>query len=523
MQRVCAAPSSRAPSGPREIDIEERTVTMSNRRAGSGNRTPDRHAVVTLKRRTRDRRPGFDALEARTMLSAAPLNIATLGDSLTDEYEFYPPDRTAAQNWVEILSSLRGGQDGNPDQISFGAFSSKTRGETRNQGYAQNWARSGATASAYDFNKYTSAPYDLQQELYGIDPKKGMYGLLNQPGGLANINVVTLLIGGNDFDDSILNELLHDKTISQIRADLFGFTKPNGLTKDVVDPIESAVTKIEDTALKDGNPNLDILLVTTPNVTLTPLVNNDLSALGTGGAIIKYLLSSTASAIDTKEIDYVDGKIAHGNSHIAYLDINSLFGNFTMNPVIDGMTVDPNGAGPLASDLFVGDGFHPGTIAQGILAQNIAAQIDQWYPGAITPISDADIVSEALAAQPVTSAALSASTSLTTSASAEVFTLTVKPFIPQFPDNVTPDQEPFPNPAGNVTFLDSNNGTNIVLGTVPLLSGTTIPSNGVATFSTTTLPFGVNVITAVYNGNTVYPPASPAPVTVTVDFYFEQE
>ncbi len=261
------------------------------------------------------------------MLSAAPLNIASLGDSLTDEYSFYPPDRTAAQNWVQILSALRGGLNGEPDQVSFGAFSLTSRGETRNQGYAQNWARSGATASAYDFNKYTTAPYDLEQELYGIDPKKGMYGLLNQPGGLANINVVTLLIGGNDFDDSILNELLHDKTLSEIRADLFGLTKPNGLTKDVVDPIERSVTKIEDAALKDGNPNLDILLVTTPNITLTPLVNNALSALGTGGAIIKYFLSSTANAIDTKEIDYVDGKIAHGNSHIAYL------GNFTVDIV----------------------------------------------------------------------------------------------------------------------------------------------------------------------------------------------
>ena len=214
-------------------------MNTSDRRPASGNRTTDGHAVVPLKRRTRRRRPGFDALEGRSMLSAAPLNIASLGDSLTDEYSFYPPDRTAAQNWVQILSALRGGLNGEPDQVSFGAFSLTSRGETRNQGYAQNWARSGATASAYDFNKYTTAPYDLEQELYGIDPKKGMYGLLNQPGGLANINVVTLLIGGNDFDDSILNELLHDKTLSEIRADLFGLTKPNGLTKDVVDPIES--------------------------------------------------------------------------------------------------------------------------------------------------------------------------------------------------------------------------------------------------------------------------------------------
>ena len=42
------------------------------------------------------------------------------------------------------LSALR------PSQVSFGDFSTTMRGETRNQGYAQDWVRSGATATGDD-------------------------------------------------------------------------------------------------------------------------------------------------------------------------------------------------------------------------------------------------------------------------------------------------------------------------------------------------------------------------------------
>src|SRR3954466_10179274 len=67
----------------------------------------------------------------------SPGGIGVLGDSYSDEYQFYPPDRTTARNWVEILSELRG--------LDFGPFSTTSRGEPRNQGFAYNWARSDAT------------------------------------------------------------------------------------------------------------------------------------------------------------------------------------------------------------------------------------------------------------------------------------------------------------------------------------------------------------------------------------------
>src|SRR5262245_64938796 len=65
--------------------------------------------------------------------------IGVLGDSYSDEYQFYPPDRSTARNWVEILAAAR--------VLDFGRFSTTGRGEPRNQGFAYNWARSDATTA----------------------------------------------------------------------------------------------------------------------------------------------------------------------------------------------------------------------------------------------------------------------------------------------------------------------------------------------------------------------------------------
>ncbi len=59
--------------------------------------------------------------------------------------------------------------------------------------------------------------------------------------------------------------------------------------------------------------------------------------------------------------------------------------------------------------------------------------------------------------------------------------------------------------SGNVTFSDSvNGGPTTILGTVALTS----TSNGVATFSTSTLPMGSNSLTASFGGNSSYGPSS---------------
>jgi phospholipase/lecithinase/hemolysin len=100
-----------------------------------------------------------------------PIGIGVLGDSYSDEYRFYPPDRSRARNWVEILVEVRG--------LNFGRFTTEPRGEPRNQGYEFNWARSDATTS----------------DLIATGQHTGLAAQVAR----GEVSVVVIFIGGNDF------------------------------------------------------------------------------------------------------------------------------------------------------------------------------------------------------------------------------------------------------------------------------------------------------------------------------------
>src|SRR4051812_15397706 len=107
---------------------------------------------------------------------AGPLGgIGVLGDSYSDEYQFYPPDRSTARNWVEILATTRG--------LDFGQFAPASRGEPRNQGYAFNWARSDATTD----------------DLIATGQHTGLAAQVAR----GEVGVVVLFIGGNDFINAL--------------------------------------------------------------------------------------------------------------------------------------------------------------------------------------------------------------------------------------------------------------------------------------------------------------------------------
>src|SRR4029079_3673654 len=82
-----------------------------------------------------------ESLEGRRLLSVAPGidGIGVLGDSYSDEYQFYAPDRSTARNWVEQLA-----EDSN---VGFGAFFPTDPAGPRNEGFEFNWATSGHTST----------------------------------------------------------------------------------------------------------------------------------------------------------------------------------------------------------------------------------------------------------------------------------------------------------------------------------------------------------------------------------------
>jgi hypothetical protein len=466
-----------------------------------------------------------ERMEERTLLSATPIRIGSLGDSITDEYQFYAPYRTAAQNWVEILSALR------PAQVTFGASSTTSRGETRNQGYAQDWARSGATAVGTDV---AGAGTTLVNQYDGGDPS-GARGLLNQQGGLSNIDVATLLIGGNDYQSTLTNVLntIKNTTILPIDpttgksetigefakqqiVDAFEKTVPSDITTGVTDALK---------AITANEPKFPIVLVSPPDLSFTPFVKSaaaTVNGLAPGDGV--YLTGAFKIAAYI-----VDGRLQDLASSYKKTDANLRFVNLdkdVINPfvtkdhgVIDGTAIDPDGAGPSYTDLFVGDGFHPGTVGQALLANAIVRQINTipaFSHDKIKKLSDSEILAYAKEVQPVTTAKLTASSDSVAQGDPTTFTIQVSSF-PNINSTTTSENFDVVPPTGPVDFIDAAQGGKLLgaANLVPTGSGPTY-TGSTATLTTSSLSPGPHEIVAVYSGDTVYPAVSVASATVQV-------
>ena len=463
-------------------------------------------ASATANRRaspsTGRRRLAFDSLEDRTMLS---ITIAALGDSLTDEYQFYAPYRTAADNWPEIISTLR------PNQIDFGAFSATGagRGQTRNQGYAQDWALQGMTAQGNDVVGYMAT---FENEYNGGYNGSSLPGLLTQPGGISNINVVNILIGGNDYFKTILGAVQLGINFGNLVAIKNSFEQANA---GIIQALQTVVPKIQ-----MANPETHIIIDTVPDVGATPIVQTAAAALGsTYGPLLLNFLSSEVANVDYKgspqggPYTYESIQKFAADNNLGYVDDNGLFNTFIANPTFSGVYINPKAEGPVYTDMFVGDGIHPGTIAQSILTNAIISQINTWYPNAVTPLSNAEILQLAQNVQPRTTAILTSSARSVNPGQQIVFKLGIPTFPPNFETSPSPPAMPgnipYPAPTGVVTFFDNSN-RNQVLGVA------TPDPTGTAVFSTSRLSPGLHQITAVYSGNSVYPPAVSQTISILV-------
>ncbi len=100
--------------------------------------------------------------------------IGVIGDSISDEYRFYAPDRATARNWVEILTAARG--------LNFGDPILASGSSTRDRRFAFNWSQSGATTTS-------------------LIARGQIAGLAAQVDGGAAISLAVITIGANDIAD----------------------------------------------------------------------------------------------------------------------------------------------------------------------------------------------------------------------------------------------------------------------------------------------------------------------------------
>jgi hypothetical protein len=272
-----------------------------------------------------------------------PLGIGVLGDSYSDEYQFYPPDRAQARNWVEILAKARG--------LNFGTFSHASQGEPRNQGFAYNWARSDAeTADVISAGQHT--------------------GLAEQV-GRGEVDVVIIFTGGNDF--------IHALSASD--------SKP-----DVQRILKRAIANIDlilDTLLQAG-PRAHIFVATVPDILELPEFATRLRA-GT--------LSPTTASAYSKAIKAFNRHLrmrAMPGGRVAIIDL-ALDVQLVPRPdpdtvIVSGRRLDRIHPANSDDHAFLADSRHIGTLMQGELANHIIDALNARLDARIKPLSVDEIL-----------------------------------------------------------------------------------------------------------------------------------
>lgn len=258
---------------------------------------------------------------AERLAVAGTVSIGVIGDSVADEYQFYS-SQAPAQNFVEILSARS-----NPSSTvyDFGAFTTESRGEPRNQGYEFDWGRAGARTDA------------LRPQVEGLAEQiasgRVKYGMA--------------FVGTNNFRDVLLNG---------------------------ADPVETSRGGIGNTAaavstLLAAGPDFRLALANVPDITLLPEARAALSA----DPSLAPKFDQVRSLIDT-----YNGALAAQfarNPRVSIVDANGLLDTLSTGPTIGNVTIDPINPGPNLSNLFV-DPIHPGTFAQSLLADAFVAALD---------------------------------------------------------------------------------------------------------------------------------------------------
>jgi phospholipase/lecithinase/hemolysin len=269
--------------------------------------------------------------------------IGVLGDSYSDEYQFYPPHRSTARNWVEILATTRG--------LNFGRLSTQSRGEPRNQGFESNWARSDATT----------------EDLIASGQHLGLAAQVTR----GEVSLVVAFVGGNDFINAM-------KTPDPVAA--FQQVGPRAAAN-----LERAVATI-----LQAHPDVKVVIVTVPDIRELPEFRIPLST----GRLPRASADAATAAIQRYNASI--WALAAHQPRVAVLDF-ALFtrGSELIGPeavLVAGHPIVRCSPGDAPDHLFLGDVRHLGTVGQGLLAELVVATINARFDAGVPPLSEHEIL-----------------------------------------------------------------------------------------------------------------------------------
>ena len=289
---------------------------------------------------------------AHVMTIAAAPRLGALGDSYTDEYRFYPPDRSRARNWVELLAADR--------KVDFGPFLSRTAGAGTHRGFANDWAESGATSDDM-----------VSRQLPGLSDEVRQ----------GRVNLAFLFIGGNDYLDDLEGLLTSTETPDQAIS---------GLAR-VEARAEANVTSAV-TTLIAANPNARVVLANLPDLRQDP----DVRAAANFPTIrpVVDALGSSIARFNARLATLAD----QDPGRVAIADLNGLFARFDAQGGASGMApfgntaIDVRNPGDGYRHLFLADGLHAGTVGQGMIADLFVRTADSAFNLGVRPLSTSEIL-----------------------------------------------------------------------------------------------------------------------------------
>ena len=284
------------------------------------------------------------------MVPSHAVTVGALGDSYTDEYRFYPPNLSLARNWVEILAATRG--------IDFGSFTTKSRGEPRNQGFAFNWARYDATSENM-----------IQNQLPGLSAQVAA----------GQVKYAWIFIGGNDFLDFLRNVQGGAVALAQAPT--------------VLDQVETAAATNFTTAVQTllaASPNVRLVIATVPDVSTLPIVQTELATSPQTQSIV----TATSEAIG--RYNATIEAVAASNHRIALVDLAAQGAQLTQlaggSVPFGGTTIGLGTPGDNYHEFFLADGLHVGTVGQALIANDFLTAIASHFGGKLAPLTGQQIV-----------------------------------------------------------------------------------------------------------------------------------
>jgi hypothetical protein len=285
----------------------------------------------------------WSVLTVSSALAGYPHGIGVIGDSYSDEYQFYPPDRATARNWIEILVKVRG--------LNFGDFTVKRREEPRNQGFEFNWSRSDADT--------------------GGMLRSGQHsGVAKQVAG-GQVQVVIVFIGANDFINALAS------------------SEPDKVLDGVLSRATSNLRVAVDTILK-ADPRVEVILSTVPDLMDLPefalaIRKGRLSTALAGkysAAITRYNLSMRGMAIKERRIAIMDLALAAqlapriGNDHV-----------WIWRRKLDRIRPANH-----RDHVFLADSRHVNTLIQAVMANYVINVLNDRFHAEISPLAFAEIM-----------------------------------------------------------------------------------------------------------------------------------